>query len=114
MGRAQNPNLDFHFNAALTTVSLAKVADYLSENEQETNEKTLNSPFSTDSFKVLYFNDLMLNRFLGIFGICTKQAHRKKRKIKLPDALILATARHLEAALLTRNLKDFKGLDEAV
>lgn len=41
-------------------------------------------------------------------------AYRKKRKIKLPDALILATARHLEAALLSRNLKDFTGLDEAV
>jgi predicted nucleic acid-binding protein len=41
-------------------------------------------------------------------------AYRKKRKIKLPDALILATASQVEADLLTFNLKDFQGLDDQV
>lgn len=78
-------SLDFHFNAALTAVSLAKVADYLSENEQAANEKPLGRPFSMASFKVLYFNDLMLNRFLGVFGICPKQAQKYPDYQKLRD-----------------------------
>lgn len=32
---------------------------------------------------------------------------RKEMSIKLPDAIILATARHHEAPLITRNTKDF-------
>ena len=35
---------------------------------------------------------------------------RKKKKIKIPDAIILATAKHLNADVLTENRKDFKGL----
>ncbi len=37
-----------------------------------------------------------------------------KRKIKLPDAIILATARHLNADLLSDDWDDFTGLDEEV
>ncbi len=40
--------------------------------------------------------------------------YRKKKKIKLPDAFILATARYLEADLLTNNVNDFKDLDDNV
>jgi hypothetical protein len=57
----------------------------LSKNEQEANEKPLDSPFSMASFKVLYFNDLMLNRFLGLFGICPKQAQKYPDYQKLRD-----------------------------
>jgi predicted nucleic acid-binding protein len=32
---------------------------------------------------------------------------RKKTKIRLPDAIILATAKHFETILVTRNTKDF-------
>ena len=37
--------------------------------------------------------------------------YRKLSKIKIPDALILATAKNLGATLLTRNIDDFKNLD---
>ncbi len=40
--------------------------------------------------------------------------YRKLRKIKFPDAAILATARAAGADLLTQNLADFRGLDPAV
>lgn len=40
--------------------------------------------------------------------------YRKARKIKLPDAAILATARAAGADLLTQNLADFRGLDPQV
>ena len=37
-----------------------------------------------------------------------------RRKIKLPDAIILATARHLNATLLTDDWDDFIGIDPVV
>lgn len=39
---------------------------------------------------------------------------RKKRKIKLPDALILATAKYINADLVTRDISDFRNIDEDV
>jgi predicted nucleic acid-binding protein len=40
--------------------------------------------------------------------------YRQRRKIKLPDALVLATAKHLEADLLTSDIHDFKNVDPSV
>ncbi len=39
---------------------------------------------------------------------------RKKKKIKLPDAIVAATAFVLGADLITANVKDFKGLDKGL
>jgi predicted nucleic acid-binding protein len=39
---------------------------------------------------------------------------RRERRMKLPDAIILATARHLGVPLLTRNTKDFDASDPMV
>ncbi len=36
------------------------------------------------------------------------------KKIKLPDAVILATAKYLETGFLTNNLNDFQGVDPLV
>lgn len=36
------------------------------------------------------------------------------KKIKLPDAIILATAKHLDANLLTEDWKDFQAIDNSV
>lgn len=41
-------------------------------------------------------------------------AYRKLRKVKLPDAITLATARRLNADLVTVNEQDFRGLDPTV
>ena len=40
--------------------------------------------------------------------------YRKKKKIKLPDAFILATAAYLNVDLITNNIDDFKDLDKQV
>lgn len=40
--------------------------------------------------------------------------YRKRRKIKLPDALILATAKYINAELITRDVSDFSNIDESV
>ena len=39
---------------------------------------------------------------------------RRARRLKLPDAAILATARHLECQLVTRNTKDFDSSDPEI
>ena len=39
---------------------------------------------------------------------------RKTKKIKLPDAIILATAKFLNADLITEDWDDFEGVDEQV
>lgn len=38
----------------------------------------------------------------------------KIKRIKLPDAIILATAKIIEADLITDNLSDFRGVDDLV
>lgn len=38
----------------------------------------------------------------------------KIKRIKLPDAIILATAKIIEADLITDNLSDFRGIDASV
>ena len=35
---------------------------------------------------------------------------RQRKKIKLPDAIILATAKFLNCPLMTRNVEDFQGI----
>lgn len=38
-------------------------------------------------------------------------ALRRKRRLKIPDAIIAATALHLNLPLVTRNTDDFKGIE---
>ncbi len=59
--RGEN-KLDFHFNAALTAVNLAK-HDWL------TTEGNEDRPFSMSDYKTLYNNTLMLERFMCMFAI---------------------------------------------
>lgn len=56
-------------------------------------------------FEIIHTND-----FISQIAI----QYRQQRKIKLPDAIILATASHLGAELCTANADDFKKLDETV
>jgi hypothetical protein len=54
--------LDFHFNAALTAINLAKF-DWLKTKGKE------DKPFSMSDYKTMYNNTLMLERFMCVFGI---------------------------------------------
>jgi predicted nucleic acid-binding protein len=61
-------------------------------------------------------------RFLGRFSIRALTAAiaeraiviRRERRLKLPDAIILATAQELGCVLVTRNTKDFPGDDPGI
>lgn len=75
--RSQN-KLDFHFNAALTAVNLAK-HDWLTTR----NDKS--KPFSITSYKTLYNNTLMLDRFMLMFAINPHSAKNQKIVKELLD-----------------------------
>ena len=59
--RSKNKS-DFHFNAALTAVNMAK-HDWLSTKCNE------DKPFSMSDYKTLYNNTLMFERFICMFAI---------------------------------------------
>src|SRR5665648_163801 len=59
--RSKN-KLDFHFNAALTAVNLAK-HDWLTTKGKE------DKPFSMSDYKTMYNNNMMLERFMCMFAI---------------------------------------------
>jgi len=68
--RSKN-KLDFHFNAALTAVNLAK-HDWLSTKGNE------DKPFSMSDYKTHYNNTLMLERFICVFAINPNTAKNQK------------------------------------
>jgi hypothetical protein len=59
--RSEN-KLNFHFNAALTAVNLAKI-DWINNNDE------LQRPFSMANYKIMLYNELFLNRFISKFAI---------------------------------------------
>jgi hypothetical protein len=59
--RSKN-KIDFHVNAALTVLNLAKT-------EWFSNEKNQKKPFSMADYKTHFNNELLLNRFISKFGI---------------------------------------------
>ena len=64
--------LHFHLNAALTAVTLAKVAHYLN-GENQTAGFFNETGFSMADVKTQYSNQLLLNRFIDVFGIDPQQ-----------------------------------------
>jgi len=65
------------------------------KNNQEIIKNFLNE------FNIVFLNDEIVEIAVNI---------RKENKIKLPDAIILATANYTDSLFITRNVKDFKGL----
>lgn len=69
--------LDFHINTALTSVNLAKINWF-------SDEKNRKKPFSMADYKTQFNNELMLNTFIGKFGI---NPNKPKNKIIISELL---------------------------
>jgi len=67
--------------------------------EKSLIEKLLNS------FEIIQTNMEISNTVIS---------YREKHKIKLPDAIILATSKILKADLTTANVEDFKNVDKSI
>jgi len=74
-GRSQE-KLYFHFNASLTSINLAKIAHWISIPKEK------RKAFSMSSIKTMYNNQLLLNRFINVFGI---MPNRKKNNKKIRE-----------------------------
>ncbi len=72
--------LYFHFNMALSAVSIAKAVHHLNQEKNMEKEK---KPFSMLNIKTSYFNELMLNLFLSNFQIDPKLIKNKQAIDKL-------------------------------
>ena len=70
--RSQN-KLDFHFNIALSTVNIAKITHWLSI------PKAQRTAFSMSDIKTMYHNELLLNRFISVFGIPANKLKNNNR-----------------------------------
>ena len=66
--------LYFYWNATLTSINSAKVTQWLSRPKQE------RGAFSMEMIKTLHNNQLLLKKFLNVFGI---KANLTKNKHKL-------------------------------
>lgn len=58
--------LDFHWNLSLTAINLAKIIHWIPKKDKNPNEEAV---FSMNDIKTQYYNKLLLNRFISMFGI---------------------------------------------
>jgi len=58
-----------------------------------------------EDIEIVNLNSDIVNKVIEI---------RKAKKIKLPDAIVYATAAINQLDLITRNIKDFEGIDNSV
>ena len=69
--RSEN-KLNFHFNAALTSINIAKIMHWMSV------EKNERKSFSMSDIKTMYHNDLLIQRFIDVFGINANSTKNQK------------------------------------
>ena len=65
--------LHFHWNTSLTAINLAKITHWLSV------PKTERGAFSMEQIKILNHNDLLLKRFIDVFGIKPNLTKNKQK-----------------------------------
>lgn len=92
----------FQFNHVY--ISLITYIEVLGFNFKDGNEKLL-------TMQILEMLEI-INPDIEIADLTVE--YRKLKKIKVPDAIILATARKLNAKLLTSNITDFANIDDKV
>lgn len=65
--------LYFHFNTSLTSINIAKIARWISIPKE--NRKA----FSMSSVKTMRHNQLLINRFINVFGIIPNKKKNNKK-----------------------------------
>lgn len=75
--RSKN-KLDFHWNMSLTAINIAKIAHWVPEKDKKPNKEVV---FSMNDIKTQNYNELLLRRFISMFGI-KPELEINKQKIK--------------------------------
>lgn len=107
--------LIYYFNGEMESNVKNKVSDIIRENFQISvisKMEFLGFAFnSQERQKAVHFIDYATIRSLSDEIVQHVIGIRQGRRIKLPDAIIAATAIQYSATLVTRNVKDFTSLD---
>jgi predicted nucleic acid-binding protein len=107
--------LIYYFNGEMESNVKNKVSDIIRENFQISvisKMEFLGFAFnSQERQKAVHFLDYATIKTLSDEIVQHVIGIRQKKRIKLPDAIIAATAMHYSATLVTRNTKDFNSLD---
>lgn len=74
--RSEN-KLAFHVNASLTSINLAKVAHWIHSDKPE------RGAFSMSDVKTMYYNELLLKRFLEEFAINPNSPKNKEKLVRI-------------------------------
>lgn len=85
----------FEKPACISTISVMEILSWPGHSAES---------FAKTSAFLEIFEEVGINADIKMAAIKTRQNHR----LKLPDAIIAATALHLRLTLVTRNIKDFK------
>jgi len=93
--------LEKHDNFYASVISKMEVLGYNFNNQEE--KDIVENMFN--EIEILNLNEDIVNKVIET---------RKKKKIKLPDAIVYATASSNELDLITRNVDDFKNIDNSV
>jgi predicted nucleic acid-binding protein len=90
-----------YYSFYISIISYMEVLGYQfsDEGEKEIIKELLSN------FEIIYINSEIAENVILI---------RQHKKVKLPDAIILATAKFLDCPLMTRNVDDFKDILEEV
>jgi predicted nucleic acid-binding protein len=110
--------LIYHLNEVLPPAALAAVEAWISEGAMIsviTRIEVLGYPQTDDQFQqaarlLVYFDEIPLHEAIVQRTITLRQQSR----IRLPDALIAATALYLGFPLVTRNTHDFRAIEELI
>jgi len=70
--------LNFHWNMSLTAINIAKIVHWVPKKDKKPNEEIA---FSMSDIKTQYYNVLLINRFIEMFGI-NPELEKNKNKIK--------------------------------
>ena len=74
--RSEN-KLDFQFNMSLTSINIAKITHWLAIPKEHRKS------FSMANVKTMYHNELLLNRFISMFGINPNLIKNKEKVLQL-------------------------------
>ena len=76
--RSEN-KLDFQFNMSLTSINIAKITHWMAISITKEHRQS----FSMANVKTMYHNELLLNRFISMFGINPNLIKNKEKVLQL-------------------------------
>ncbi|MDX1655057.1 MAG: type II toxin-antitoxin system VapC family toxin [Candidatus Competibacteraceae bacterium] len=107
--------LIYHFNNALSPLGRALLKEGLRHGAAMsviTRIECLGYPYPEEPLaKAQRLLDALVEIELDATVVARTIQLRRHRKIKIPDAIVAATALYLNLPLVTRNIRDFRGIE---